>query len=904
MSKDCDSDAERLPDEACFREMFWNAPLGCQSLDESGRILDVNATWVDILGYERDEVVGHSFAEFLDPDVADQFPERFSRFKEAGEVHSAIWQMIRADGTSRDISFEGRVLRDVDGKFLRTHCIINDVTELRQTEEALKESERRFQELVETISDWVFEVDAEGACTYSSPQVEVVLGYTSADVVGRAFFDLMSGDEADRVAEVFGALARRGEPIVAMENVALHKDGHRIVIETSAVPVIDADGRLCGYRGVNRDITARRHAEADSTRFHRVLERSLNEIYIFDAATLLFLEVNHGARENLGYSIEEFRTMTPLDFKPEFTAESFADLVEPLRSRTCEKIQFETVHERKDGTRYPVDVHLQLTDDEESVFIAIILDITEQKSAAKALEKVQEQYRATFEKAAVGVAHVSPTGRFLRANDTAASILGRTLEELDELTFQEITYPEDLDVGVQYIRDVVAGIREKATIEKRYVRPDGSLVWASVTASPIRDDEGDLQYFVFIIEDISERRVAEAELREREALLASIFRAASIGIGLVADRVLLRVNDHLCKMLGYTEDELVGQSSRILYPSQEEFEWVGQEKYRQIEEKGFGKVEVRMQAKDGSILDVLLSSTPLDLDDLSKGVTFTVLDITDRKRAEEEIRSHRDQLEIEVAERTTTLAHTNEELEEANQAKSEFLANMSHEFRTPLHSVIGFSDVMLSGTQGELNEEQHNQLEMIRASGKRLLTLVNDILDISKIEAGAVDVELTEMNINQCCAEAIEQVRPSAEDKGIELRFVPCEQECARRGLVMMDRDKLMQILLNLLGNAVKFTDVGSVELRVDCTGTEKVLVTVIDTGIGIKEDVLEDVFDEFEQVSVVDVAKPPGTGLGLPISRKLAHLLGGDITVKSTQGSGSEFTLELPLKFADDSSE
>nr|MDA3936427.1 ATP-binding protein [Actinomycetota bacterium] len=261
-------------------------------------------------------------------------------------------------------------------------------------------------------------------------------------------------------------------------------------------------------------------------------------------------------------------------------------------------------------------------------------------------------------------------------------------------------------------------------------------------------------------------------------------------------------------------------------------------------------------------------------------------------------------LEERVRRRTEDLDHANSRLEAANHAKSEFLASMSHELRTPLNSIIGFSGIMLDGMAGEISEEQERQLGMIQASGKRLLALVNDILDLSKIEAEAIRVELHKTNVIQICSDAVEQVRPQADAKGIELLFTPCAKECSHRGLVMIDRAKLTQIVLNLLSNAIKFTESGSVELRIDCAGEQTMSIKVTDTGVGIDNDALERIFGEFEQIPAEDEAKPQGTGLGLSISRRLAHLLGGELTAKSTPGSGSEFTLGLPLRFADDSQE
>ncbi|MDZ4655248.1 MAG: ATP-binding protein [Coriobacteriia bacterium] len=247
------------------------------------------------------------------------------------------------------------------------------------------------------------------------------------------------------------------------------------------------------------------------------------------------------------------------------------------------------------------------------------------------------------------------------------------------------------------------------------------------------------------------------------------------------------------------------------------------------------------------------------------------------------------------------LRRTNEKLSDASDAKSGFLANMSHELRTPLNSVIGFSDILLKGMAGEVNEEQRRQLEMIHSSGKRLLSLVNDVLDLSKIEAGAITFELVESDINEVCSEALEYIRLEADRKGIALWFVPCPEKCSHCGLAMLDRGKVQQILLNLLSNAVKFTDEGEIRLVVACTGEGTTRVRVSDTGHGIDEASLERIFDEFAQAQSRDETESAGTGLGLAISRRLARLVNGDLMVTSTLGSGSEFTLELPLQFADD---
>jgi len=231
------------------------------------------------------------------------------------------------------------------------------------------------------------------------------------------------------------------------------------------------------------------------------------------------------------------------------------------------------------------------------------------------------------------------------------------------------------------------------------------------------------------------------------------------------------------------------------------------------------------------------------------------------------------------------------ELESAARAKDHFLANMSHELRTPLNSVIGFSDMLLSGLVGELEEEQARQVGMINNSGRHLLSLVNDILDLSRIASGRVSVEPEEFRPREVAESVLDAVRPMAAKKNlaVDLEFeIPDEA-------IATDRRKVHQVLLNLVGNAVKFTDVGGVVLRVECDDDSSIIFSVKDSGIGIREDDLSHVFEEFSQLASHEAGKPEGTGLGLAISLRLARILGGDMSVASQVGVGSTFTFSLP---------
>ncbi len=275
-------------------------------------------------------------------------------------------------------------------------------------------------------------------------------------------------------------------------------------------------------------------------------------------------------------------------------------------------------------------------------------------------------------------------------------------------------------------------------------------------------------------------------------------------------------------------------------------------------------------------------------------------EFTERKRAEEELRKYREHLEELVKERTSELGRKAVELEQANirlqemdRLKSVFLASMSHELRTPLNSIIGFTGIILQGMSGEVSHEQRKQLSMVKNSASHLLSLINDILDISKIEAGKVELTLEEFSLDDLAREVVETLSPTANEKGLELMT-----EMPEGVTLSSDRRRLKQILMNLVSNAVKFTDRGSVKIAARVTGDENLEVCVIDTGVGIKKEDMNKLFQPFQQIDVSLTKKHEGTGLGLYLTKKLTDLLGGNISAKSEYGRGSEFTFTIPLRY------
>ncbi|WP_376696772.1 hybrid sensor histidine kinase/response regulator [Wenzhouxiangella sp. EGI_FJ10305] len=336
------------------------------------------------------------------------------------------------------------------------------------------------------------------------------------------------------------------------------------------------------------------------------------------------------------------------------------------------------------------------------------------------------------------------------------------------------------------------------------------------------------------------------------------------------------------RAFGLDRDDIAGKKvTELDYISQEQRERFDEEQRQLLELGGSINREVTLTFADGTRHEMLYSAARIvDPDNRPLGIVGLVVDITVQKRVERELAIARDHAQA------------------ADRVKSAFLATMSHELRTPLNSIIGFTGILLQEMAGPLNQEQTKQLQMVRNSSQHLLTLINDVLDISRIEAGEMNLAMQAFDLSESVDKVAEIVRPLAEQKNISLN-VRYEHDPGRR---MGDPRRVEQILFNLIGNAVKFTESGSVDVEVDMQRNEAhnpVIITIRDSGIGIRGEDMRNLFKPFRQIDSTLSRKHEGTGLGLVICKRLTEMMDGDIEVSSRWGVGTTFTLRLPLAAA-----
>jgi PAS domain S-box-containing protein len=409
---------------------------------------------------------------------------------------------------------------------------------------------------------------------------------------------------------------------------------------------------------------------------------------------------------------------------------------------------------------------------------------------------------------------------------------------------------------------------------------------------------------------LQQKELAEANAYNRSLLEASIDPLVTIG----PDGRIMDVNHATEEVTGRSRKELIGTDFTAYFTEPE----IARAGYQKVFRDGYVRdYELAIQKSDETITPVLYNASVYrDQNGNVTGVFAAARDITERKKTEKELqilnqeltkRSERlsvanSELEMqkkelsvktsELTEQNTELEMQKRQLDESNRLKTIFLSNMSHELRTPLNSVIALSGVLNRRLAGKVPEEEYSYLDVIERNGKQLLSLINDILDLSRIEAGREEIELSRFTPAELISEVMDVITPQATLKNITLNFTNSNHLPA----IKSDYIKCRHILQNLVANAVKFTEVGGVEITAE-QREEVVLITVTDTGIGIDQDQLPHIFDEFRQADGSSSRKYGGTGLGLAIARKYAEMLGGNIQVESAKGKGSKFMLYLPLQ-------
>ena len=516
---------------------------------------------------------------------------------------------------------------------------------------------------------------------------------------------------------------------------------------------------------------------------------------------------------------------------------------------------------------------------DQTLFFPIIHDITERREVQEALRRSEERFRSIFTSAAIGIVLLDRDKRPLLINPALERFIGVSAAQLQQTDVQTVTHPDDWEEDARLFDELCAGQRDTYAIEKRYVGADGRLRWGHLTVSAIRDAAGTVTGAIGMVENITERKETERRLREDEERFKALAETSPLAIYMSTgiEQRAQYVNSTFVRLFGYTLGEVptVNDWWPRAYPDPTYRRQIVDAWQRRVEraiatQSEIAPMETVVTCKDGSQKTVEWGFKTIGAQNWSFG-----LDLTARKQAED------------------ALARAKEAAEAANRAKGEFLANMSHEIRTPLNAILGFAQVL--ERDPKLDAGQQESLATIRRSGEHLLTLINDILDMAKIEAGRMVCQAAPFDLGALVMETEAFFRTRAHDSGLKLSV----ETPAPLGMVVGDAMRLRQVLINLVSNAIKFTPAGRVTLRVEAELGDRLRFSVADTGVGIAPRDLEQLFEPFSQTAS-GLRVEGGTGLGLALSRQFVRLMGGELSASSTPGQGSCFAFILTLPPAD----
>ncbi len=810
------------------------------------------------------------------------------------ERWTAEYRFRRADGTYSEVFDRGRVVRDDAGKPVRMVGSMLDLTERKLVEQERADAQRMFYDLVERCPFGIYIVDSDFRIASLNAGSQTGAFVNVSPAVGRPFDEairiLWPEPIAADIIKTFRHTLETGESYFSERFESARADiGETESYEWELHRVMLPGGRhgvVCYYY----DSTELRQAERE-LRFQLDLTKNITDT----ATTAIFMMddqsrctfMNPAAEAMTGFSFEEVKNGILHDFihhhhpdgRPYPMPECPIDRALPENGEVRD---YEDVFIRKNGEYFPVMINA-LVIREQGVPIGTVIevqDITVRKRAEEALRESEERLRSIFSQTLAGIAEVNLEGQFVKVNARYCEIVGRSEEELYDMRMQDITHPEDLSRNLPLFKQVVAG-GSPFVIEKRYVRPDGTVVWVNNSVSTIRDGEGNPRHVVAASLDITERKESEGQLAEALRFYHSSIDALSSHLAVLDETgVILEVNHawknfaekndfsgrewgvgtnyvELCESSSgdCADDGTIAQGIRRVLADSEQFFECEYPCHSPTEQRWFLMRVTRFE-----------SMGPVR-------VVVTHDNITQRRQAEERLRK--------IAAK----------LSEADHRKNEFLATLAHELRNPLAPIR--NGVQMIGLAGGDGAAVGRACEMIDRQLSQMVRLVDDLMDVSRISTGKIELRKERVTLSSVVLGAVETSRPLIDQLGHDLTVKLPEQPLD----VLVDPTRLAQVFMNLLNNAAKYSErEGQILLTAEQQGNE-VVVTVKDSGIGIPADKLKHVFEMFSQLDTSLEKSQGGLGIGLSLVQRLVDLHDGTIQASSEGvGKGAEFEVRLPV--------
>jgi PAS domain S-box-containing protein len=846
-----------------------------------GRILEANDRALEAYGYTREQLLGMRIPHLRPPAARVEAERCINRLLEKGRLLYEA-EHARQDGVTFPVEVSSRVITLEDQTFIQG--IVRDISERKRAEAALRESETRYRTLVEQMPAMTYRVALQQRqdTLYVSPQVRSLLGYSQQECEADPLLwsRHVHPEDQPRVAAELARCVALGAP-AELEYRIQRRDGSTAWVSDRAVLVRDEEGQALFVQGVVVDITSQRRAEEERRMLSHVLEHGPASIMITDRVGNIEY-VNRKFTEVTGYLAEEVLGQNPRLLQSGRTpVEEYRKLWETITAGREWRGTF--CNRKKNGELYweaATITPIRNAAGEVTRYVGVKEDITQQREMLEALRLSEERFRMAVESASdlvwewdLASGAMSYFGRFAETvQEGRVAQLPATYQ-----AWRELVHPEDLARVETAMADHLA--RGSPFREQYRVVIGDRQLYLEGRGTAVRDRDGRPYKWVGLVTDITAARRTEEKLSRLAAIVQSSDDAI---VSLDLNGTITSWNAAAQRLCGYAAQEVVGQPVAILAPAEAE---LPQDLTRALEQVRRGQA-VRCDRtftarQGGERIPLSLSVSPIQCRSGEVlGASIIARDISEREQAQQAL------------EQALAAAR------ESTELKSRFLANMSHEIRTPMHGILGMSELLADTS---LSEEQRECVGAIRDSAEALLRLLNDILDLSKIEAGRMELESVVFDPAREVEQAQATLAATAQKKGLRLT---AQIESGLCRLVRGDPLRLRQVLLNLAGNALKFTEHGEVAIRAEIVEENDHNVTlrclVSDSGIGIPQDQQARLFQSFVQGDGSITRRYGGSGLGLAISRQLVELMGGAIHVQSEPGHGSTFSFTAVLEKAE----
>jgi PAS domain S-box-containing protein len=857
-----------------WEEMFQSTINGIILTDLTGKIKYANDYALNYHEYTLEELKEFYIFDLVTPEFIEIIREYLKDIIERKETEAFEIGFLTKSGKVKYAELSGKLVRYGANELIQFVEI--DTTEKRRFESELIEAEKKYRELFENAVIGAYRTTPDGKIIDVNPAFVKMFGAKDKFEILQMKASDFYADPRDR--EIFMRALEISDSISNFENRLKRLDGKEIIVREHVRAVKDPLGNVIFYEGMIEDITEQKKAEEklkeSEEKYRTLVEGSLAGTYIFQDGKFKF--VSGQILSIFGFTPQEvLNTRKILEIvHPEDRKKVIKLFTSNLKGDISKSgFQFRII--KKNGEIAWVEVLNNLINYEgKPALLGTMLDITD-RIKAEQRNRIMSQLLLSLNDAVV---LTDENGNILEVNDAFCRITGYSKDEVIGKN------PRILKSGLHdanFYKEMWDSILTKGYWKGEIInkKKNGEFYFALLSISSIKDEVHGLTYYLGIQSDITERKKAEEQIRYQANLLENVNDA------IIAADLNYRItswNKAAEKMYGYKAEEVIGKE--ISEVVKVEFPGLTREQVRQIlQEKGFWKGEAIHYNRFGE--KIYVSSSLSIIRDINGNPIGTVginRDITEQKKAEEKLKLYAEQLEI-----------ANAQLQELNKLKSEFLANTSHELRTPLNSIIGFLNLIKEGLY-ESKEEMMQFVDNALMSARHLLNIINDILDIAKIEAGKLELTIEDVEVSELLQEVWTLSHVQAEQKKLEYRMIYPEKPIFIRG----DRNRLKQILLNLIGNSIKFTHKGGITVKAEVFEEKgHCQFSVIDTGIGISKEKQAKLFQKFVQADGTTTRKYGGTGLGLAITKSLVEMMGGVIELFSEgEGKGTTVTFTIPL--------